>query len=135
MVSAAVKKNVEILQAKGEENGLTAALKRLNKEVQVEATLAGILGTALTVKCTFCLGLGHHSGQCQSKKNIDEAVKNLPGLRGIWGTIKGSCKSTGKRTAAMANLNTRLPQLEIEVKKAVGLADGSASAQMDLDGQ
>ena len=81
------------------QNAFEHALKHLDSEKPEDQGLIAILHEIDGVLCTFCKGRGHHAGRCSSKKNVDDAVKHLPNVRKLWGTLKSSVKSTGKRTA------------------------------------
>ena len=107
MVETATTNN-QILQEKATQNGFDNAIGRLHTTNELESALATILISIRGVKCGFCHGLGHTSNVCQSKKNVDHAVKNAPGLRILWGTLKGIYRSTGKRTSAVSRGASKL---------------------------
>ena len=94
------KNSALILKSKGTRNAFASSIALLNGEIPLECALAVMLGSMAEIKCTFCHGKGHISSECASKKNVDAAVKRAPGMRILWGTIKGRYKSTGKRTSA-----------------------------------
>ena len=88
----------------------------MDHDKDLEQTLAVILNSMAQIKCSFCLGCGHISSECASKRNVDNAVKRVPPLRILWGTLKGSRVSTGKRTNAMVKGADKV-LLEVEVAK------------------
>ena len=81
------------------ENAFDHALRFLDPAKQEDQGLISILTEIDSIRCTFCKGAGHHAGRCSSKKNVDDAVKGLPNVRKLWGTLKSGVKSTGRRTA------------------------------------
>ncbi len=91
-----------------------------------------MLGSMAQIKCTFCHGVGHISSECASKRNVDVAVRRIPGMRILWGTLKGASKSTGKRTMAQVAGAKKLT-LEIDVAKKAKI-DAKGAAQDMEDG-
>ena len=118
------------LKEKGTTNAFVDAIKRLSSENDIELALAIMLGSMADIKCCFCHGVGHISSECASKKNVDTAVKRVPGMRILWGTLKGNKVSTGKRTSAMLAGDTKVTQ-EVEVaKRAKSEMKGAAAVEL-----
>ena len=95
----------ELAAAKKANNGIELVIARLNAEDHHERTLAAIITDIGSTKCNFCKGEGHHSGECATLKNINTAVKKMPLVRKVWGTMKALYKSTGRKTAVQAATN------------------------------
>ena len=100
-VIASLKANIETQKRRvtNGENAFDHALKHLDPDKPEDQGLIAILNDIDSIRCTFCKGAGHHAGRCSSKKNVDDAVKHLPNVRKLWGTMKSTVKSTGKRTS------------------------------------
>ena len=88
-----------LLQKKSTQNAFKLALADLGTEDKLEVALSVILLDLQTKVCSFCDGYGHDARKCTSKKAVDKATADLPGLKILWGTLKSKYKSTGKQTS------------------------------------
>lgn len=67
--------------------------------------------------CQVCGGWGHYSPSCATKKAMDAAVKAIPMLKVVWGSIKGSQKQKYQMKKVINTQRRLVSDLEEEVKK------------------
>ena len=94
-----IQTKAQVLQKKASYNAFKLALQDLGTEDKLEVALSVILLDLQTKICSFCDGIGHDARRCTSKKAVDKATADLPGLKILWGTLKSKYKSTGKQTS------------------------------------
>ena len=104
---------------KGKHNAFDLAMAMLDTEDPTENALWVLIEGIRSVKCAFCFGLGHHSGNCNSKRALDRACENIPVMKILWGTLKAQYKSTGKKTGAVLAGSIRLRRDKKEIEKAL----------------
>ena len=81
--------------------------------------MGNMIGNIYLSTCTFCRGRGHQAKQCAFKKNIDDAFKNAPLMRKIWGAEKSFKKVNGAQKAQKTKATVDITTLEVEFGKAV----------------
>ena len=124
----------DILAKKSHHNAFKLALADLGHEDKMEQALTVILLDISSKTCSFCDGSGHDARRCSSKKAVDKATADLPGLKILWGSLKSKYKSTGKQTSAVNAGSKRLHHQKDIVSKRFRNGQGSAangSAVMD----
>ena len=74
-----------------------------------------MLNNAAMLNCLFCEGKGHHVKDCSSLKNINNAVKNMPAVKILWGNVKHKFSMLKKRkqiaAASLATMELDVPNV------------------------